>query len=96
MGKVGRPFHITGAADDGLVQSGPVDLLAVVVGTELAAGTLSLHDCATEGAAAAGNKKLTIKLDTRQPFEFGPEGARFDTGLVAIVTGACDVMIVWG
>jgi hypothetical protein len=93
---IGRPFPITGTSDDGLVQLGPCDLLAVVVGTELASGTLALHDCASEGAAAAGNKKLTIKLDTREDFEFGPAGARFDTGLVAIVSGACSVMVVWG
>jgi hypothetical protein len=93
---IGRPFHITGTADDGLVQRGPVDLLAVVVGTELGAGTLALHDCAATGDAAAGNLRLTIKLDSRDDFEFGPAGARFDTGLVAIVSGACDVMVVWG
>jgi len=96
MTRIGRPFHITGTSDDGLVQRGPVDLLAVVIGSELAAGTLDLHDCASEGDAAAGNRKLRIKLDSREDFEFGPAGARFDTGLVAIVSGSCDVMVVWG
>jgi len=95
MSMVGRPKRITGTGDDGLVVAGPATLFTVVVGVDSAGVTLALHDCATEGAAGAGNRVGTIELDTRGAFEYGP-GARFEAGLVVIASGSCDVTVVWG
>lgn len=89
----GQNKRITSAADDGVVGAGAGTVLErVVVATEAAGITLSLHDCATEGAASAGNKVGAVKLDSRDSFEYG---TRFAVGLVVIASGACDVTVVW-
>lgn len=91
---IGRYRHITGAGDDGVVSAVPCTLVGVVVGTEVGLQTLALHDCATEGAAAAGNLVASIKLDTRTSLTFD---ARMNAGLVAIVSGgAPDITVVYG
>lgn len=95
--RIGTHRHITGATDDGVVHDDPCTLFGVTIGADAAGETLSLHDCATEAAVAAGNKISTVELDARGSYQFGVEGVACRVGLVAIVSGgAPDITVVWG
>lgn len=94
MPPAGSWFHIVDVNTDGVVSANPATVHGVVIGTEVAAQTLKLHDCATEAAAAAGNLVTTLKLDTRGSV---PICVRFTKGVVAILSGGTpDLTIVWG
>lgn len=92
----GRPRHITTNSDDGLLHVGAVTLFGVVVGTEVASKTLTLHDAAAEADAAAENIISVIKLDSRGSYQFGTHGARFALGMVAVLSSSTttDVTII--
>lgn len=95
--RIGSHRHITGATDDGVVQASPCTLFGVTIGTEVAAQTVKLHDCAAEADAAAGNLVSSIKTDTRGSITFGTDGVACRVGLVAIVSGgAPDITVVYG
>lgn len=88
----GTPHRITSTSTDGLIETaGLITCKLVNVGLASAAATLKLHDCATEAAAASGNQKFTIPLDTPGTVIID---STFYAGLVAIVSGNCDVTVV--
>ena len=90
MRDIGNPTPII-TASTVVVHAHPATLLRVVVGTELGSGTLKIYNTATAGGVAAGTLVSSIKLDTRGVFEFG---ARFDAGIVAVLSGTADVTVV--
>jgi hypothetical protein len=91
MDAPGRPTLVTASA---VVSAVPAVLSAVVVGVLAASQTIKLHNCKTTGAASGGNEMVRIATDAVGDFDFGPLGAYFDTGIVAIVSGGTPVATV--
>lgn len=87
----GRPFHITASA---VIFAGPATVENLNVGMLAAGQTVKLHNCATVGAAGAGNLIGTFALDAVTGWHLN---AFFDVGVVAIVSGGTpDITIVAG
>lgn len=91
MNPAANPVRVTATA---VVAGHSTTLQRVVVGVVAAGQTLKLHDCATTGAASAGNTKATIALDAVGCYEFR---AAFRDGLVAVVSGGTpDITVMVG
>jgi hypothetical protein len=89
-----RPTRVTAST---VVSATSTTLYHVIVGVAAATQTVKLHDCAAVGDASAGNLKATIDLATVNAYPFGPPGAYFAVGLVAVVSGGSpDISIVAG
>jgi hypothetical protein len=85
--------HVVSTATDGLAHAGACRLERVVIGTEVAAQTLAIHDVAAAADVAAGNLVCTIKLDTRGSFDFGLD---LRAGLVTVLSGgAPDIAVIF-
>lgn len=88
----GTPIRITASA---VIATGPFVVNNVNVGVPATGQTLKLHNCTSVGAASSGNQLFTFALDD-------PQGswnldARFDVGVVAIISGGSpDVTLTVG
>lgn len=89
-----RPGAWSHLTDDAVVSDKGTTLHRVVVGTVAAGQTATIHDCATTGAASAGNTVSVIDLDQWGTYEFGCGMGR---GIVVITSGGTpDITVVYG
>ena len=87
MDAPGRPTLITATA---VLSAKPAALTAIAVTAASAGQTIKIHDCTTTGAAAAGNEKFRLTTDAVQSVPMD-EGAYFELGIVAVVSGGTPV-----
>lgn len=86
----GRPTLVTATA---VISAKPGSVTSVIVGVVAAGQTIKLHDCTSTGAAGAGNEKFRIATDAVGSFPI-PDGAYFEKGVVAVVSGGTPIATV--